>query len=63
MSFMVKKRCSQGELWLLSRSCNLLTLFRLIIDDNYEHVLRVFKDRDSGAIRLQASVRSGELKR
>ncbi|KAG7001996.1 hypothetical protein G7Y79_00030g065290 [Physcia stellaris] len=35
----------------------------LIIDDYYEHALRVFKDRDSGGIRLQASVRGGDLKR
>ncbi|KAL8966945.1 MAG: hypothetical protein Q9197_005697, partial [Variospora fuerteventurae] len=36
---------------------------RRIIDDNFEHALRVFKDRDSGGIRLQASVLNGELKR
>ncbi|KAL9609051.1 MAG: hypothetical protein Q9167_006149 [Letrouitia subvulpina] len=35
----------------------------VIIDDDFEHALRLFKDRDSGAIRLQASVLSGELKR
>ncbi|KAL8818447.1 MAG: hypothetical protein Q9223_002923 [Gallowayella weberi] len=34
-----------------------------IRDDNFEHALRVFKDRDCGAIRLQASVLRGELKR
>ncbi|KAL8716250.1 MAG: hypothetical protein Q9220_000155 [cf. Caloplaca sp. 1 TL-2023] len=34
-----------------------------IIDDNFEHALRVFRDRDCGAIRLQASVLKGELKR
>ncbi|KAL8736964.1 MAG: hypothetical protein Q9181_002160 [Wetmoreana brouardii] len=34
-----------------------------IVDDNYEHALRVFRDRDCGGIRLQASVLSGELKR
>ncbi|KAL8936999.1 MAG: hypothetical protein Q9211_003903 [Gyalolechia sp. 1 TL-2023] len=34
-----------------------------IIDDNYEHALRVFRDRDSGGIRLQASVLRGEMKR
>ncbi|KAL8959971.1 MAG: hypothetical protein Q9193_003244 [Seirophora villosa] len=36
---------------------------RKIIDDNYQHALRVFKDRDSGGIRLQASALRGELKR
>lgn len=34
-----------------------------IQDDQYEHALRLFKDRDSGAVRLQASVRRGDLKR
>ncbi|KAL8690451.1 MAG: hypothetical protein Q9218_004105 [Villophora microphyllina] len=34
-----------------------------IVDDHYEHALRVFRDRDCGGIRLQASVLTGELKR
>jgi hypothetical protein len=33
-----------------------------IIDDGFEHALRVFRDIDSKAIRLQASVLRGELK-
>ena len=41
----------------------LLRLGRLILDDQYEHVLRLFKDKDSGVVRLQASVRSGKLKK
>ncbi|KAL9002802.1 MAG: hypothetical protein Q9188_004287 [Gyalolechia gomerana] len=40
-----------------------LTTTSQIIDDNFEHALRVFRDRDSGGIRLQASVLGGELKR
>ncbi|KAL9028379.1 MAG: hypothetical protein Q9196_003245 [Gyalolechia fulgens] len=40
-----------------------LTETSKIIDDNYEHALRVFRDRDSGGIRLQASVLRGEMKR
>ncbi|PGH04028.1 hypothetical protein GX51_03698 [Blastomyces parvus] len=32
-----------------------------ILDDNYLHALRIFQDRPSGAIRLQASVHSGEM--
>ncbi|KKZ65283.1 hypothetical protein EMCG_08891 [[Emmonsia] crescens] len=32
-----------------------------IVDDNYLHALRIFQDRPSGAIRLQASVHSGEM--
>jgi len=34
-----------------------------IIDDHYEHALRLYKDRGSGGIRLQASVLKGDLKR
>lgn len=36
---------------------------RLIDDDQYEHILRLFKDKDTGVVRLQASVRRGELKK
>ncbi|KLJ09149.1 hypothetical protein EMPG_15447 [Blastomyces silverae] len=32
-----------------------------ILDDNYLHALRIFQDRPSGAIRLQASIHSGEM--
>lgn len=35
---------------------------RIIVDDHYEHGLRLFQERDTGVIRLQASVQSGELK-
>ena len=34
-----------------------------IVDDNYLHALRVFRDRYSKAVRLQASVLTGELTR
>ena len=34
-----------------------------VYDDSYEHALRLWKDRSSGGIRLQASVLRGELKR
>jgi len=40
-----------------------LILFRPIIDDNFEHALRICKDKDSKCIRLQASVLRGEMKR
>ena len=36
---------------------------RVIIDDGYEHQLQILKDRDTGAIRLQASVLRKELKK
>jgi hypothetical protein len=35
----------------------------LITDDNYRHALRIYRDRISGAVRLQASVHDGEMKR
>ncbi|KAB8232785.1 uncharacterized protein BDW43DRAFT_311858 [Aspergillus alliaceus] len=34
-----------------------------IVDDNFLHALRIYRDRTSGAIRLQASVHKGEMKR
>lgn len=37
--------------------------FRRIVDDQYEHVLRLFQERDTGVLRLQASVIRGSLKR
>ena len=40
-----------------------LTLYRPIVDDHYEHGLRLFQERQTGVIRLQASVLTGEVKR
>ena len=37
--------------------------FRLIVDDHYEYALRLFREKDTGAVRLQASVQTGMLKR
>jgi hypothetical protein len=34
-----------------------------ILDDNYVHALQLFKDEDSGGVRLLASVLRGPLKR
>ncbi|GFF49808.1 hypothetical protein IFM51744_07178 [Aspergillus udagawae] len=34
-----------------------------ILDDNYLHALRIYRDKVSGAVRLQASVHKGEMKR
>lgn len=34
-----------------------------ILDDSFPHALTVYRDRDTGAVRLQASVLEGELKR
>ena len=40
-----------------------LTLYRRIVDDHYEHGLRLFQERTTGVIRLQASVQTGEIRR
>lgn len=40
-----------------------LTPRRRIVDDHYEHALRLFQEKDTGVIRLQASVQTGPLKR
>ncbi len=32
-----------------------------IIEDGYEHVLRIYRDNATGAVRLQASISSGEM--
>lgn len=37
--------------------------YRRILDDHYEHGLRMFRERETGVIRLQASVQTGEMKR
>ena len=37
--------------------------YRQIVDDNFLHALRIFRDKASKAVRLQASVHRGELKR
>lgn len=34
-----------------------------IVDDSYLHALRVYRDALTGAVRLQASVHKGEMKR
>ena len=36
---------------------------RCIIDNGYDHVLRLFREKDIGVVRLQASVHTGELER
>lgn len=36
---------------------------RQIVDDDFLHALRVYRDNVSGAVRLQASVHKGEMKR
>ena len=41
----------------------MLMSIRRIVDDHYEHALRLFQESDTGVVRLQASVQSGALKR
>lgn len=40
-----------------------LTPCRRIVDDHYEHALRLFQEKDTGVVRLQASAQTGALKR
>jgi hypothetical protein len=40
-----------------------LTISRQIMDDNFLHALRIFREKTTKAIRLQASVIRGEMKR
>lgn len=49
--------------WAVIAPRKMLRLCRKIVDDHYEHALRLYRDRDSGGIRLQASVLRGDLKR
>ena len=40
-----------------------LTDFSRIFDHHAEHALRLFREKDTGVVRLQASVLTGEMKR
>lgn len=42
---------------------HMLKSFRRIIDHHYEHALRLFRERDTGVVRLQASAQTGALQR
>ena len=63
MSYIRKGNCLRGESKHSELLYQLLIIIRLIVDDYYEHALRLFQERDTGVIRLQASVQSGEFKR
>jgi hypothetical protein len=39
------------------------TTSRRIVDDGFDHVLTLYKDKASNGLRLVATVREGELKR
>ncbi len=64
----MKRSCSAGRHLNICRQSKYncergLTIHRRIVDDHYEHALRLYRDKDSGGIRLQASVLRGDLKR
>ena len=40
----------------------MLKSFRRIVDDHYEHALRLLRERQNGVVRLQASVQTGALR-
>ena len=41
----------------------MLKSFRLIVDDDYGHALRIIQEKETRVVRLHASVQTGELKR
>ena len=62
MKYTKKRSCLQGQ-YVSVLNYRKLTPCRRIVDDHYEHALRLFKEKDTGVIRLQASVHTGSLKR
>ena len=63
MRYIRKGNCLRGESKHSELLYQTLKNIRRIVDDRYEHALRLFQESDTGVIRLQASVQSGELKR
>lgn len=64
MNLKPRKNCLAGESTISKVSLPGLTIvYSLIDDDNFIHALRVYRDRMSGAIRLQASVHEGDMRR
>lgn len=65
MSLKPRKSCSAGEYYFHTVIGTISThvIYSLIDDDNFIHALRVYRDRMSGAIRLQASVHEGDMRR
>lgn len=65
MNWKTKRRFSEGKVFEdgAEEDNPVLTAIRQIKDDNYHHALRVYRDIPSGAVRLQASVHKGEMKR
>ena len=60
---MRKKICLRGECKHYELLYQMLIVIRGILDDHYEHALRLFQDEDTGVVRLQASVHTGKLER
>ena len=59
----MKESSLAGKCILIIMPATRLKICRKIIDDHYAHALRLYRDRPSGGVRLQASVFSGDLKR
>lgn len=63
MSWKTKWSFSAGKRGPLDDRVSQLTSPSQIVDDSYLHGLRVYRDTVSGAVRLQASVHKGEMRR
>ena len=51
-----------GEFLNHESRLQLLTLYSEIQDDNYLHAFRIYRDRDSGCVRFEATARRGQMK-
>ncbi|MCJ1253273.1 hypothetical protein MMC24_001084 [Lignoscripta atroalba] len=60
---LVEDHLLRGEKPLFAGFETTVTLVNKIIDDNYVHALRLFRDEDSRGIRLQASIYRGEMEK
>lgn len=63
---MAKKKFSEGKLrspFDFINQDHVLTICRQIVENNTLHALRIYQDTTSKAVRLQASIHRGEMKR
>lgn len=55
--------CLPTLVLLERKPCHLTNMSRQIIDDNFLHALRIFRDHETKSVRIQASVHQGELEK
>ena len=61
MRYKRRRNCLRGESKHPELFYQILIFIRRIVDNHYEHALRLFYEQDTGVVRLQASVVSGDL--